>query len=245
MDQWRAFGILWVNNYSQGSKITTWLVSEIELTFETGDLGLTCNTGPYRTNGRSCGWRRPSEVRIWCHMDALTRDRIKVDTVREDWRYNFHSVVSWDGKVNYSTGFPFFLFFFSFLLSRCLVFWSGLGDLFVSQSPKELYESHSGLCIHHLIVWSNLSILHNSQLITFHAQSSIVLYSFCSSLLYLLMMWLTISSVFPHYYYLLILEFFTPSLADGFPLEAEWQQVSSSFQDFHYYYYYYYYFTPY
>ena len=27
-------------------------------------------------------------------------------------------------------------------------------------------------------------------------------------------------------------EFFTPALADGFPLELEWQQVSSSPQDF-------------
>ena len=30
---------------------------------------------------------------------------------------------------------------------------------------------------------------------------------------------------------LLISEFFTPALADGFPLESEWQQVSSSLQD--------------
>ena len=30
---------------------------------------------------------------------------------------------------------------------------------------------------------------------------------------------------------LLLLEFFPPALADGFPLEFEWQQVSSSLQD--------------
>ena len=61
---WKAFRILQPDNYSPGSKITTWLVSEIELTFETGDLGLSCNTGPYRTNSQSCGWLRPSGVRI-------------------------------------------------------------------------------------------------------------------------------------------------------------------------------------
>ena len=31
---------------------------------------------------------------------------------------------------------------------------------------------------------------------------------------------------------LLILEFFTPTFAASFPLESEWQQVSSSLQDF-------------
>ena len=24
---------------------------------------------------------------IWCHMDALIRDRVTIETVREDWRY--------------------------------------------------------------------------------------------------------------------------------------------------------------
>ena len=64
--------------------MTTWLVSEIQSTVETEDLGLTCNTGPYRTNDRSCGLRRPSGVRIRCYMDALTRDRYTIDTVRDD-----------------------------------------------------------------------------------------------------------------------------------------------------------------
>ena len=34
-----------------------------------------------------------------------------------------------------------------------------------------------------------------------------------------------------YYYYLLLFEFSTPALADGFSLEFEWQQVSSSLQD--------------
>ena len=33
------------------------------------------------------------------------------------------------------------------------------------------------------------------------------------------------------FYYLLIREFFTPALADGFSQEFEWKQVSSSLQD--------------
>ena len=32
-------------------------------------------------------------------------------------------------------------------------------------------------------------------------------------------------------HFVLIWEFFTPALADSFPLESEWQQVSSNFQD--------------
>ena len=40
--------------------------------------------------------------------------------------------------------------------------------------------------------------------------------------------------------FFLSLEFFTSALADGFSLEFEWQQVSSSLQDSPQYYYYYY-----
>ena len=83
----RAFGILHPNNYSPGSKITTWLVSEIESTFKAEDLGLTCNTEPYRTNSWPCGWHWPIRVRIWCHLNTLTRDCITIDTMREDWCY--------------------------------------------------------------------------------------------------------------------------------------------------------------
>ena len=68
-------------------------MSEIESTFETGDIGLTCNTRSYRTNGLSCGWRRPSGVRIGCHMDALARDCVTSDSVRKDWRYYIYIFV--------------------------------------------------------------------------------------------------------------------------------------------------------
>ena len=78
VDQQRDFGILWPNNYSLGSKITMWLVSEIESTFETRDLGLTSNTGSYRTNSQSYGWLWPSGIKI----QSLTWGRVTIDTVR-------------------------------------------------------------------------------------------------------------------------------------------------------------------
>ena len=87
MNERRAFGILRSDNYSLGSKITTWLMSEIESIFENRDLGLTWNTGPYRTSSQSCGWRRPSGFWMRCHKDALTRDLVIIDTVSEDWHY--------------------------------------------------------------------------------------------------------------------------------------------------------------
>ena len=54
-----------------------------------------------------------------------------------------------DSKVYYSAGslslsfFFFFFFFFFFWLSLGLVVWPRLGDLFVSQNPRELNTSHS------------------------------------------------------------------------------------------------------
>ena len=54
----------------------------------------------------------------------------------------------------------------------------------------------SGLCIYHLFIWSNLNFLHNSQL-------SLVLYSFCTNLQHLLIMWLIVSSLSPHNLHLL------------------------------------------
>ena len=55
-----------------------------------------------------------------------------------------------------------------------------------------------GLCIYHLVVWSNFNLLHNSQWITFPTQSYLLLYSFFASLLHLLIMWLIISSLSPY-----------------------------------------------
>ena len=77
--------------------------------------------------------------------------------------------------------------------------WTGLDNLFVSQSPREFYASHflktdSGLCIYYLPVWSNFSLLHNFQLITFLTLLYLHQYSSCVSSL----IWLTVLSLSPH-----------------------------------------------
>ena len=79
------------------------------------------------------------------------------------------------------------VFFFCWLLLG-LVFWSRLGDPCVCQSPIGIYvlfsRTGAGLCIYHLLVWSNLNFLNISQCITFPTQSCLVLYSFCANLLH-------------------------------------------------------------
>ena len=56
----------------------------------------------------------------------------------------------------------------------------------------------AGLCIYHLLVWSNFNFLHISQWITLPTQSCLALYSFCANLLHSLIMWLIVSSPSPH-----------------------------------------------
>ena len=50
----------------------------------------------------------------------------------------FYFVVCCDNKVHYSAGSLFFC-----CLSLGLIIWPRLGDPFVSQNPREVYESHS------------------------------------------------------------------------------------------------------
>ena len=70
------------------------------------------------------------------------------------------------------------------------------------ESQRSLWESFSwtgaGLCLYHLIVWSNLNFLHISQWITLPTQSCLVLYSFCANLLHSHIMWLIVLSLSPH-----------------------------------------------
>ena len=61
----------------------------------------------------------------------------------------------------------------------------------------------AGLCIYHLLVWSNLSFLHISQWITLPSQSCLALYSLCANLLHSLSIWLMVSSLSPHSLHLL------------------------------------------
>ena len=50
-------------------------------------------------------------------------------------------------------------------------------------------RADSGLCIYHLVVWWNFSLLHNSLWITFPTQSCLIKYSFCDSWLHSLIIW--------------------------------------------------------
>ena len=56
----------------------------------------------------------------------------------------------------------------------------------------------AGLCIYHLLVWSNLNFLHISQWITLPTQSCLALYSFCANFLHSLIMWLMVLSQSQH-----------------------------------------------
>ena len=60
-----------------------------------------------------------------------------------------------------------------------------------------------GLCIYHLLVWSNSNFLHISQWITLPTQTCLALYSSCANLLHSLIMWLIVSSLSLHSQHLL------------------------------------------
>ena len=72
----------------------------------------------------------------------------------------------------------------------------------ISKSHRSLCVSFSytgaGLCIYHLLVWSNLDLLQISQWITLPTQACLVLYSFCANLLHSLIMWLIAPSLLLH-----------------------------------------------
>ena len=77
----------------------------------------------------------------------------------------------------------------------------------ILKSHRSLCESFSrtgaGLCIYHLLVWSNLNFLHISQWITLTTQSYFALYSRSANLLHSLIIWLMVSSLSPHSLHLL------------------------------------------
>ena len=61
----------------------------------------------------------------------------------------------------------------------------------------------AGLCIYHLLVWSNWNFLHISQWITLPTQSCLALYSLCANLLHSLIIKLMFSSLSPDSLHLL------------------------------------------
>ena len=71
-----------------------------------------------------------------------------------------------------------------------------------------LFQDRFLVVLYHLFVWSNLNFLHNSNRISFSSQSCLVLHSFYANLLYLLIIWLIVSSLLPHNLHLLHLIYF-------------------------------------
>ena len=110
------------------------------------------------------------------------------------------SFILWSAGTAKSTIFQIFFFLLIIIRSGLLdeIRWS----VCMSKSHRSLCVSFSstgaGLCIHHLLVWSNLNFLHISQWITLPTQSCLVLYSLCANLLHSLIMWLIVSALSPH-----------------------------------------------
>ena len=118
------------------------------------------------------------------------------------------SFILWSAGTAKSAILQIFFFFFLLLL---IIIRSGLlaemrWSVCISKSHRSLCMSFSrtgaGLCIYHLLAWSNLNFLHSSLWITLPTQSCLAWYS-CSNLLHSLIMWLIVSSLSPHSLHLL------------------------------------------
>ena len=111
--------------------------------------------------------------------------------------FKFYSVARRDSKVDNFADSHFLLIIIRSRL-RGEIRWS----VCISKSHRSLCVSFSrtgsGLCIYHLLAWSNLNFLHISQVITLPTQSCLAFYSFCANLLHSLIMWSMVSSLSPH-----------------------------------------------
>ena len=99
-----------------------------------------------------------------------------------------------------STILQIFFFFLLIIIRsgfRAEIRWS----VCISKSNRSLWLSFSrtgaGLCIYHLLAWSNLNFLHISQWITLSTQSCLASYS-CANSPHSLIMWLIVLSLSPH-----------------------------------------------
>ena len=120
--------------------------------------------------------------------------------------FHFLSVLFCSQPRQQSRQFCKFFFFLLIIISSGLlaeIWWS----VCMSKSHRSLCvlfsRTGAGLCIYHLLVWSNLNFLHISQWITLSTQSCLVLYSFCANLLHSLIMSLMVSTLPPHSLHLL------------------------------------------
>ena len=94
------------------------------------------------------------------------------------------------------------IFFFLLIIIRSGVLAEIRWSVCISKSHRSLWVSFSrtgaGLCMYHLLAWSNLNLLHISQWITLPTQSCLALYSFWANLLHSLIMWLMDPSLSTH-----------------------------------------------
>ena len=117
--------------------------------------------------------------------------------------FQFYSMVCRDSKVDNFADFLFFLLIIIRIGLLAEITWS----VCISKSHMSFCVSFSrtgaGLCIYHLLAWSNLNFLHVSLWITLPTQSCLALYSFYANLLHSLILWLMVSSLSPHSQHLL------------------------------------------
>ena len=109
------------------------------------------------------------------------------------------SFILWSAGTAKSTILQILFFFFLLIIIRSGLLAEIRWSVYMSKSQRRLCVSFSrtgaGLCVYHLLVWSNLNFLYFSQWITLATQSCLVLYSFCVNLLHSLIMWLIVSSL--------------------------------------------------
>ena len=113
----------------------------------------------------------------------------------------FHSFFNFLARSRYLSFFS--LFFFSFTLWSAGKAKSTIWQVLFSCCVPRFFRTDFRLCKYHLFLWSNLNFLHNSRWMTLATQSYIVLYSFFTNMLHLLIMWLIVSSRSPHNLHLL------------------------------------------
>ena len=115
--------------------------------------------------------------------------------------------ILWSAGTAKSTILQVLFFFFLLIIIKSGLLAGIRWSVCILKSHGSLCESFSrtgaGLCIYHLLVWSNLNFLHISQWITLPTQSCLALYSRCANLLHSLITWLMVSSLSPHSLHLL------------------------------------------
>ena len=120
-------------------------------------------------------------------------------------RFTFLQIYLWSAGTAKSTILKILFFLLIIIRSGLLagIWWS----VCMLKSNRSLcvsfFRMGAGLCIYHLLVWSNINFLHISQWITLPNQSCLALYSFCANLLHSLIMWLIVSSLSLHSLHLL------------------------------------------